>query len=368
MRRWIIPLLLLLALSACGTGEAPAAPAETVAEEPAPAPVLPAEEEPEPIPVYDADEVRLAMETGGRLVKLGDDVIASDGAHLVASDRETGETAAVPFSGAERIFFDGDYVYYASDDGIYRTDPASGETVRLSEDVTKFMRIDQRKLYYIKQTDPESYRPKGELWCMDKDGGGAVVILPGEVAGSFAIRSGWVYFISAEDGKLYRQMLFGSERSELASLPDAIVLVTDRYCYYSENDGGNTLRRVDLKSGGSVSLGAYGTAVRVGDKVYVASRQERSRVLDNQFSLSAADSSGEVRQLMVFENLGDDRLVYVWGDTVYLRRPGGGICALRMSDPEQEKRDILPAETVFVDGAAWYLDGSEIKMMECEEG
>ena len=85
MKRWIIPLLLLLALSACGAGEAPAAPAETVAEEPAPAPVLPAEEEPEPIPVYDADEVRLAMEHGFVPVSLGPCRLRTETAALSAT-------------------------------------------------------------------------------------------------------------------------------------------------------------------------------------------------------------------------------------------------------------------------------------------
>ena len=90
MKRWIIPLLLLLALSACGAGEAPAAPAETVAEEPAPAPVLPAEEEPEPIP---ENSVLWAVDGSGQVQSVG------EGGTLTVLTAEGSRTLSAPSDG-----------------------------------------------------------------------------------------------------------------------------------------------------------------------------------------------------------------------------------------------------------------------------
>lgn len=307
---------------------------------------------------YNAERA-LAMEKGGSLVKIGNTaVFAPQSGGIVMADFETMQYKYISNAIPDKLYFDGETVYYTKSDGIYTLNN-SGES-HITDDVTYNLWIDDEKIYYIKQRDLQSGEPRGELWCMNKNGANAVLILPIMIEGDFYIKDGWVYFTASEDGLLYRTMIFGDQQTQLATNPSEILFVTNRAIYYKETGGQEGIKRVDLKTNAALSLGAYGSAERVGEYVYAISRYERVNSIDNLFTLLQIGENAEPSYYIAFDNIGDDTLAYIWGNDVYLRRQNGGVYRIDLNDVEQTKHNILPQNAVFIDGVAYYFDNSGV--------
>lgn len=284
---------------------------------------------------------------------------------ILRADGESGVCTWLSDAGAFALYRGGDDVFYTNDSGIFRVTPA-GETEQLSEGLSYAMYFED-KLYYIRQTDLTAERASGELWCMDPDGSGRVAILAEEVTGGFCVRDGWVYYIAKETGSLCRAMLFGNQSAELAAHAQEICLVTDRAVYYRENTGRQALRRVDLRTGANISLGAFGECVAVDETICVMARKERPWGLDNQFTLMTFDDrTQEMTDLLTFENVGTDRLLWQAGDHVYMRRAAGEIYRMDLRDDGQNKEELFSAEALFAEGYIFDVRPEGLTVYDCE--
>lgn len=379
MRRWsvLFLLLFLLSLSGCGAAqtemgeEGPAEPPLTVTVDGVGEEQVQPEKEAEPEedlpPAASLSSAAASRPQGGNAVVAAPAqkaALLSQQGGILLADLQNDTCAWISGAGARSLYYSGGDLFYTSDSGIFRVTP-QGETQLLSEELSYAMRLED-KLYYIRQTDLAEEEALGELWCMNPDGSGRVAILAEEVAGSFCIRDGWVYYIARSDGGLYRAMLFGSQSTELAAGVREICLVTDRAVYYKENSERQALRRVDLRTGANISLGAYGECAVSGETICVMARKERPWGLDNQFTLmSFDDRAQEMTDLLVFENIGTDSLLWQAGDYVYMRRASGVIYRMDLQDPGQEKEDLFSAQAVFADGYIFDLQAGGLAVYDC---
>jgi|GEM_PF-1573198 len=258
----------------------------------------------------------------------------------------------------DRVFFDGTEIFYFTEDGIFSLG-SDGETVCLTDDCTYQMWLDNERIYYVKQKYPGEN--KGELWAVDKDGGNAVVILPERIKGSFCVDNGWVYFTSEKSGAICRSMLYGSV-SEMLVESGEIAFTTDAGLYYYEDVAAGLLRRYGLRTASYISAGAYADWVETGEIVYVLSRNEKENGdIDNLFTLTSYDGNTyEIRDLITFENIGDDRLEYVADGYAYLSRNNGAVYRIRLDDAEQIKEEAYDVTPAFIDGKAYYFIGNDL--------
>ena len=366
----LLSLLLLLGLWACGSTEESQEeenidPPLTVTVDPVPQVSEPTAEDPAP---ETADHEGCgALPQGGIVAPCGTQaaVLSQQGGILLA-DLTTGEVQSLSGNSAAKVYFDGDQVYYADDDGIYALS-VEGERSKLSDHLSYALWIEGGRIYYIRQTDLSSEQPVGELWCMDTDGSGAVIILASRVQGEFCIKDGWIYYISAEDGALYRSMLFGSQVTKLAEGKVELCFVTERGIYYKELGGRQMLWRIDLKTGANIALGAYGEIVASGETVAIMARRENHvGSLENLFTLMVFDEqAGELTELLAFENIGSDSLVWLQKDYVYLSREDGSIYRMAVTDESQTKEELFVGDTVFADGRAWHIGADVLEVYDC---
>ena len=266
----------------------------------------------------------------------------------------------------ERVFFDGTKIFYFNDEGIFSLS-SDGETFCLTDDRTYQMWLDNERIYYVKQKNLAER--VGELWAIDKDGSNAVVILPEKIKGSFCVGNGWVYFTSEKSGAICRSMLYGSA-SETLVQGGEIAFTTDTGLYYYEDSDKELLRRYGLRTGSFIAAGAYADFVEIDEVVYVLSRNENDKgEIDNLFTLTSYDGNTyEIRDLVIFENIGDDRLEYVMDGYVYLSRNDGTVYRIRLDDSEQNKEGVYAVTPVFIDGKAYYLKGTDLMIDDLANG
>lgn len=311
-----------------------------------------------------------AVPQGGILTaKDGKAVFLSQQGGIALADQAEGSYRYLSSDMAAEVYFDGRQAYYTGDDGIFAVDP-EGESRKISEHLSYKLWIEGDKIFYIRQTDLSSELPFGELWCMDTDGGGAVLILGTHIKGDFCIKDGWIYYISADDGALYRSMLYGSQIVKLADGPAELCFVTERGVYYKEKKSTQNLRRIDLRTNTNLSLGAYGEIVAAGDTIAVMARRElHTGGLHNLFSLMVFDeTAGELVGVLDFENIGADSLAWLEGDYVYMYRAEGGTYRMALSDASQTKEVLFEGDTVFSDGCAWHIGGNGPEVYDCATG
>jgi len=285
---------------------------------------------------------------------------------IVLADLQTAGYTYLSGDSASELYFDGNQVCYTTDEGIYALS-MEGETVKLSDHMSYALWVEGEKIYFIRQTNLNSELPLGELWCMEADGSGAVVILPTQIKGDFCIKGGWIYYVSADDGALYRSMLFGSQAVKLADGPLEICFVTERGVYYRELGGRQTVRRIDLRTNANISLGAYGEIVAMGDSIaFMARREGANGSLDNRFTLmSFDDRTQEMSELLVFENVGADSLAWVQEGYVYLYGADGGVYRMALEDGTQTKEALFAGDTVFAGGRAWHVGSNVLEVYDC---
>ncbi len=366
----LLSLLLLVGLWACSGYE------EKQEEEkkdlPLTVTVDPVPQQPEPTihdPVMEKPDHDgcAALPQGGIVAPCGTQamVLSQQGGILLA-DLSSAEYRFLSGDSAAKVYFDGEMAYYAGDDGIYALSP-EGEQQRLSDHLSYALWIEDEKIYYIRQTDLSREEPIGELWCMDTDGSGAVIILASRVKGNFCIKDGWIYYISAEDGALYRSMLFGSQVTKLAEGSAELCLITERGVYYKEKSGRQMLWRIDLKTGANIALGAYGEIVAAGDTIAIMARREsHSGSLENLFTLMVFDELiGELVEVLRFENIGSDSLAWLQNGYVYLCREDGSIYRMAVTDEMQNKEELFESDTVFADGRAWHVGADVLEVYDC---
>ncbi len=308
-----------------------------------------------------------ALPQGGILAVSGDHAaFVSQQGGIILADLPAAGYQYLSGNVASEIYFDGKQVYYTGDDGIYALD-MGGEIMRLSENLSYALWVENGKIYYIRQTDLHTETPNGELWCMNSDGSGAVMILGTRIKGDFCIKDGWVYYTSAEDGALYRSMLYGSQIVKLADGPVKLCFVTERGVYYKEQSGRMTLRRIDLRTNVNISLGAYGEFAVVGDTIVVMARRESAvSGLDNQFTLMTFDDrTQEQAVLLVFENVGADSLGWLQENYVYMHRDGGGVYRMALDDALQTKEELFSGDAVFTEGRAWHITEKALEIYDC---
>ena len=372
-RYLLLCLLLLAGLIACSNETQPVE--EEKIEPPVTVTVEPSHKEEEPhLPtgseMMTEDKEGAAAPKGGILDACGDRAaFLSQQGGIVLADLSEAGYHYLSSSTAAKLYYDGTQVYYTGDDGIFAID-AEGQTVQLSAHLSYALWVENGKIYYIRQTDLSSEKPVGELWCMNNDGSGAVIILASKIRGEFCIKDGWVYYISADDGCLYRSMLFGTQVAKLVDGPVKICFVTERGIYYKEQSGRMALRRIDLKSGANISLGAYGEIVAAGETIAIMARRENTAGYpDNQFTLMTFDDrTQEMAVQMVFENIGADSLAWLQDGYVYMFRDGGGVYRIALEDERQTKEDLFAGDTVFAEGRAWHIAGNALEVYDCATG
>lgn len=372
-RYLLLCLLLLVGLIACSNEAEPVE--EEKVEPPVTVTVEPSHKEDEPLPptsggMMTEDKDGAAVPQGGILAAYGEQAaFLSQQGGIVLADLTQAGYRYLSSNTAAKLYYDGTQVYYTGDEGIFAVD-AEGQTVQLSTHLSYALWVENSKIYYVRQTDLSSEKPVGELWCMNTDGSGAVIILANQIRGEFCMKDGWVYYISADDGCLYRSMLFGTQVTKLADGPVKICFVTERGVYYKEQSGRMALRRIDLKSGANISLGAYGEIVAAGETIAIMARRESTAGhLDNQFTLMTFDDrTQEMAVQMVFENIGADSLAWLQDGYVYMLRDGGGIYRMALEDESQTKEDLFDGDTVFAEGRAWHITGDGLEVYDCATG
>ncbi|MBR5283708.1 MAG: DUF5050 domain-containing protein [Clostridia bacterium] len=367
----LLSFLLSMSLWACGHAEEvneekTQDPPLTVTVEPVPqVQETPVQEEEEPeMPDHPAYGV---LPQGGVVAPCGTQAaIVSQQGGIMLADLTSAGYRFLSGDSAAKVYFDGEKVFYANDDGIYALD-ADGQRNQLSDHLSYALWIEGGKIYYIRQTDLSSEQPVGELWCMDTDGSSAVIILASRIRGNFCIKDSWVYYISAEDGALYRSMLFGSQVTKLADGGAELCFVTDRGVYYKEQGGRQMLWRIDLRTGANIALGAYGEIVEAGDTIAIMARREQNNgSLENLFTLMVFDEqAGELNELMHFENIGTDSLAWLQGEYVYLTREDGSVYRMMLTDAEQTKETLFEGDIVFADGRAWHIGAGALEVYDC---
>lgn len=373
---WILAMMLVLGLWACGDEvveeeQREEQPSVTVTVEGS-GNLMPNEGNTVDVPTQSGTQTSsaprgAAVPQGGILaVSNGQAVFLSQQGGIALADLETAGGRYLSGAPAAELYFDSKQIYYTDDEGIYAISP-EGESRKLSDCLSYAMWVEGSKIYYIRQTDLTSEQPYGELWCMENDGSSAVLILAAAVKGDFCIKDGWIYYVSADDGALYRSMLFGSQVTKLADGPVELCFVTEHGVFYKELNGRQGLRRIDLKSGANISLGAYGEIVISGETIAIMARRESaSGSLDNHFVLlSFDDHTQELAEHLVFENVGGDSLAWMQGDYVYLYGELGGIYRMHLNDETQTKELLFEGDAVFADGYAWNIGDSELNVYDC---
>ena len=117
-----------------------------------------------------------------------------------------------------------------------------------------------------------------------------------------------------------------------------------------------------MRTASYIAAGAYADWVETGEIVYVLSRNEKENGdIDNLFTLTSYDGNTyEIRDLITFENIGDDRLEYVADGYAYLSRNNGSVYRIRLDDAEQIKEEAYDVTPAFIDGKAYYFIGNDL--------
>ena len=128
----------------------------------------------------------------------------------------------------------GDWIYYSSTSGIYKTKMDGTETTKLGDEQAKYINVVGDWIYYTYYTNHISQG----IYKMKLDGTEKTMLYNDTIPELMYVSGDWIYFTNGiYSGNLYKIKTDGSENTKISSDPIGYMNIQGDWIYYSNGAG-----------------------------------------------------------------------------------------------------------------------------------
>lgn len=150
----------------------------------------------------------------------------------------------------------GDWIYFASDEGILHRIKFNGEDkTRLTKNTVQFINVQGAWVYYVNDS-------KSNIISRTRiDGKGTEEVISHDHASSLTLYHDWLYYINHSDqGKIYKIKLDGTEKTKLSEQAAHHFTIFENNLYYIQDNGkekeekSGSIYKLDIQGGKSTQV------------------------------------------------------------------------------------------------------------------
>ena len=313
------------------------------------------------------------MQNGGVFCKIEDKIVFYEDInktiYLYDLDENKTSKLAILEKGANKIYFDGDNVYYIPSyykgKGIYKID-LQGNIQKIYEGSSLQLWLTEDKIYFVKQIgyDEINGNPQGTLCTMDKDGENIVEIAQ-NVKNDFFIQDEKIYY-TTQDRKMYVINVDGTNQEELVQGRKFVIATSPKYILYIDYASQEAKHILNLETKEDNIIGYFGQLKKCQGKTYL---NVRTRLDDGSlatdYTLFEILEDGNVQEYGKFADFGTD-LKYIINGKVYLSNQEKGTYTINLEDSQKESADNYNGCRYFLGGYGYKVDDSDVEDIKVE--
>ena len=319
------------------------------------------------------EEKEASMQNGGVFCKIEDKIVFYEDInktiYLYDLDENKTSKLAILEKGANKIYFDGDNVYYIPSyykgKGIYKID-LQGNIQKIYEGSSLQLWLTEDKIYFVKQIgyDEINGNPQGTLCTMDKDGENIVEIAQ-NVKNDFFIQDEKIYY-TTQDRKMYVINVDGTNQEELVQGRKFVIATSPKYILYIDYASQEAKHILNLETKEDNIIGYFGQLKKCQGKTYL---NVRTRLDDGSlatdYTLFEILEDGNVQEYGKFADFGTD-LKYIINGKAYLYNQQEGTYTIKLEDSQKEADDNYKNCKYFLGGFGYKIDDSNAEDIKIE--
>lgn len=320
------------------------------------------------------EEQRNSMQIGGMFCKYGDKVVfyeeSNETLYYYDFNNNVTNKIAKLTSGAYKIYFDGEYVYYIPyyyrGKGIYKTD-LQGNVTNICKEASLQLWITENKIYFVKQIgfDDFNQNPQGTICVMDKDGNDIKEIAK-NIKNNFYIQNNKIFY-TTQDRKMYQINIDGTNQKNITDGRKFVVELTDKYLIYIDYANQEAKHIYNLETNEDKIIGYFGEIKNYQGKIYLNVRKKsEDGSIEEEFTLFEIIENANVKEIGQIANFGTD-IKYITNNVVYLYNQQEGIYTIGLNNKIKEKDEKYENCKFFIGGNAYKIDISDIDNIKVEK-
>ena len=319
------------------------------------------------------EEKEASMQNGGVFCKIEDKIVFYEDInktiYLYDLDENKTSKLAILEKGANKIYFDGDNVYYIPSyykgKGIYKID-LQGNIQKIYEGSSLQLWLTEDKIYFVKQIgyDEINGNPQGTLCTMDKDGENIVEIAQ-NVKNDFFIQDEKIYY-TTQDRKMYVINKDGTNQEELVQGRKFVIATSPKYILYIDYASQEAKHIFNLETKEDSIIGYFGQLKKFQGKTYINARKRLDDgSLETDYTLFEIKEYGTVQEYGKFADFGTD-LKYIINGKAYLYNQQEGTYTIKLEDSQKEADDNYKNCKYFLGGFGYKIDDSNAEDIKIE--
>ena len=320
------------------------------------------------------EEQRNSMQIGGMFCKYGDKVVfyeeSNETLYYYDFNNNVTNKIAKLTSGAYKIYFDGEYVYYIPyyyrGKGIFKTD-LQGNVTNICKEASLQLWITENKIYFVKQIgfDDFNQNPQGTICVMDKDGNDIKEIAK-NIKNNFYIQNNKIFY-TTQDRKMYQINIDGTNQKNITDGRKFVVELTDKYLIYIDYANQEAKHIYNLETNEDKIIGYFGEIKNYQGKIYLNVRKKsEDGSIEEEFTLFEIIENANVKEIGQIANFGTD-IKYITNNVVYLYNQQEGIYTIGLNNKIKEKDEKYENCKFFIGGNAYKIDISDIDNIKVEK-
>lgn len=322
---------------------------------------------------FEEEEKQNSMREGEKFCKIGSIAVFYEEKNKSLytyniENNTTKKIAEVP-NGANRIYFDGEYIYaipyYYMGKGIYKIN-LNGDVKKIYEGSALQLWLTDSKIYFVNQIgfDDINQNPQGTLCSMEKDGT-QITNIAENVKNYFYINNNKIYY-TTQSRKMYQINTDGTEQAELAQGRKFVLSVTDKYLTYIDYAEQEAKHILNLETKEDTLVGYFGTVRTFAGKTYTNVRRRLDDgSIDEKYTLFEIKEDGTAAELGKYADFGTN-LNYIIDDKAYISTQNDGASTINLKDGNKQSAEDYNNCLYFLGGYGYKIENSNLENVKVE--